>query len=81
MWATSSTSARPWLGRGRDPAVTRFRDVNGTVWFVPNGEIIRVGNQSKNWSRAVIDVDVGYGEDLARVHGPQGHRPRHVGGR
>lgn len=47
--------------------VTRLRDVNGTVWFVPNGEILRVGNQSKNWSRAVVDVGVGYGEDLARV--------------
>ncbi len=47
--------------------VTRLRDVNGTVWFVPNGEILRVGNQSKNWSRAVVDVGVGYSEDLARV--------------
>ena len=47
--------------------MTRLRDVNGTVWFVPNGEILRVGNQSKNWSRAVVDVGVGYSEDLARV--------------
>ncbi|UMG91699.1 mechanosensitive ion channel family protein [Nocardioides sp. TF02-7] len=28
---------------------------------------MRVGNQSQNWSRAVIDVGVGYQEDLARV--------------
>ncbi|WP_122816954.1 mechanosensitive ion channel family protein [Nocardioides pantholopis] len=47
--------------------VTRLRDLNGTVWYVPNGEIMRVGNMSQNWSRAVIDVSVGYGEDLARV--------------
>ena len=47
--------------------MTRLRDVNGIVWFVPNGEIVRVGNQSKNWSRAVIDVGVAYSEDLARV--------------
>jgi small-conductance mechanosensitive channel len=47
--------------------MTRLRDVNGTVWFVPNGEIVRVGNQSKNWSRAVVDVGVAYREDLARV--------------
>lgn len=47
--------------------MTRLRDVNGAVWFVPNGEIMRVGNMSKNWSRAVVDVGVGYGEDLARV--------------
>jgi small-conductance mechanosensitive channel len=47
--------------------VTRVRDVNGTVWYVPNGEILRVGNMSQNWARAVVDVSVGYGEDLARV--------------
>jgi moderate conductance mechanosensitive channel len=47
--------------------MTRLRDVNGTVWYVPNGEIVRVGNQSQNWARAVIDVGVGYGEDLVRV--------------
>ncbi|CAN5489659.1 mechanosensitive ion channel family protein [soil metagenome] len=47
--------------------VTRLRDINGTVWYVPNGEILRVGNQSQNWSRTVLDVGVGYHEDLARV--------------
>jgi small conductance mechanosensitive channel len=47
--------------------VTRLRDLDGTVWYVPNGEIMRVGNMSQNWSRAVIDVSVGYREDLARV--------------
>jgi small-conductance mechanosensitive channel len=47
--------------------VTRLRDLNGTVWYVPNGEILRVGNMSQNWSRAVVDVSVGYAEDLSRV--------------
>ncbi len=47
--------------------VTRLRDINGTVWYVPNGEIMRVGNQSQNWSRTVLDVGVGYHEDIARV--------------
>jgi moderate conductance mechanosensitive channel len=47
--------------------VTRLRDVNGTVWYVRNGEIMRVGNMSQNWARAVLDVKVGYGEDLDRV--------------
>ncbi|MDH2415056.1 mechanosensitive ion channel family protein [Nocardioides sp. CER19] len=47
--------------------VTRLRDVNGTVWYVPNGEILRVGNMSQNWSRAVVDVTVGYREDLGKV--------------
>jgi small conductance mechanosensitive channel len=47
--------------------VTRLRDVNGTVWYVRNGEIMRVGNMSQNWARAVLDVKVGYGEDLDHV--------------
>ena len=47
--------------------VTRLRDLDGTVWYVPNGEIVKVGNKSQNWSRAVVDVGVGYGEDLAHV--------------
>jgi small conductance mechanosensitive channel len=47
--------------------VTRLRDINGTVWYVPNGEILRVGNMSQNWSRAVVDVSVAYTEDLGRV--------------
>ncbi len=47
--------------------VTRLRDVNGTVWYVRNGEILRVGNMSQNWARTVLDVTVGYKEDLVRV--------------
>jgi moderate conductance mechanosensitive channel len=47
--------------------VTRLRDVKGTVWYVRNGEILRVGNQSQGWARAVVDVSVAYGEDLARA--------------
>jgi small conductance mechanosensitive channel len=47
--------------------VTRLRDLNGTVWYVPNGEIMRVGNMSQNWSRAVVDVNVAYHEDLVHV--------------
>jgi small conductance mechanosensitive channel len=47
--------------------ITRVRDINGTVWYVPNGSITRVGNQSQNWAQTVLDVAVGYQEDLARV--------------
>jgi len=49
--------------------VTRLRDVNGTVWYVRNGEISRVGNMSQNWARTVLDIPVAYGEDLARIRG------------
>lgn len=47
--------------------VTRLRALDGTVWYVPNGAITRVGNMSQNWSRAVVDVGVAYHEDIARV--------------
>lgn len=43
---------------------TRLRDIGGTVWFVPNGEIRRVANKSQRWARAVLDVPVAYGADL-----------------
>jgi small-conductance mechanosensitive channel len=46
---------------------TRLRDVQGTVWHVPNGEIRRVGNKSQQWSRALIDFDVAYQTDLAQA--------------
>ncbi len=36
--------------------VTRLRDVEGTVWHVPNGEIKRVGNKAQQWARAVLDI-------------------------
>jgi len=38
--------------------VTKVRDVNGTVWFVRNGEILRVGNMSQGWARIILDVTV-----------------------
>ncbi len=39
---------------------TQLRSVSGTVWHVPNGEIRIVGNRSKHWSRAVLDVEIAY---------------------
>ena len=47
--------------------VTRLRDVNGTVWYIRNGEILRVGNQSQNWARTVLDIPVTPATDLALV--------------
>ena len=49
--------------------VTRLRDTNGTVWYVRNGELYRVGNMSQNWARTVLDVQVSAREDLNRVRG------------
>ncbi len=47
--------------------ITRLRDASGVVWFVRNGEIIRIGNKSEGWAVATIDIPVAYDEDPARV--------------
>jgi moderate conductance mechanosensitive channel len=47
--------------------VTRLRDGSGVVWYVRNGEILRVGNHSQGWSTGIIDVSVAYTEDIPRV--------------
>jgi small conductance mechanosensitive channel len=44
---------------------TRLRDVEGVVWHVSNGTITRVGNQSQQWARALVDVEVAYDADVA----------------
>ena len=43
---------------------TRLRDVSGTLWHIPNGEIRRVGNRSQGWARALVDVEVAYSTDI-----------------
>ena len=40
--------------------VTQLRSVDGSLWFVRNGEIMRVGNMSQNWSRTVLDSTTGH---------------------
>lgn len=46
---------------------TILRNLEGTVHVVPNGEIRVVSNKTKGWSRAVLEIGVGYGEDPDRV--------------
>lgn len=47
--------------------VTRLRDGSGVVWYVRNGEIIRIGNKSQGWSTALVDIPVSYAENLEKV--------------
>jgi moderate conductance mechanosensitive channel len=47
--------------------VTRVRDDDGAIWYLRNGDIQRLGNRSQGWSRATVQVAVGYGEDLDQV--------------
>jgi small conductance mechanosensitive channel len=46
---------------------TQLRDVDGTVWHIPNGEIRRIGNKSQQWARTVLDVEVAYDTDLGQA--------------
>ncbi|WP_106399920.1 mechanosensitive ion channel family protein [Actinocorallia populi] len=47
--------------------ITRLRDVNGVVWYVRNGEITRLGNESQNWGRALLDVPVAADQDVDEI--------------
>jgi small conductance mechanosensitive channel len=40
--------------------VTTVRDSRGVLWYVRNGEIVRVGNKSQGWAMVVVDVPVGF---------------------
>ena len=46
---------------------TKIRSVDGVLWFIRNGEIVRVGNKSQNWSRTVLDVSVAYDTDISKA--------------
>ncbi|WP_307364695.1 mechanosensitive ion channel family protein [Microbacterium murale] len=47
--------------------VTQVRDVNGTLWYVRNGEMLRIGNMSQGWARAIIDLGVPVDADVPEV--------------
>jgi small conductance mechanosensitive channel len=47
--------------------VTQVRDVNGVLWYVRNGEIIRVGNQSQGWSRVILDIPLSYSVNIEKA--------------
>jgi len=47
--------------------ITQVRDVNGTLWFVRNGEVIRLGNMSHGWARVIIDLAIPYDSDVEEI--------------
>ena len=49
--------------------ITRLRDPDGVVWYVRNGEILRIGNRSQGWSTVMVDIPFSYREDIERVLG------------
>jgi small conductance mechanosensitive channel len=48
--------------------VTKVRDAAGTLWYLRNGEILRVGNQTQEWANAVVRVVVGADSGVDVVH-------------
>ncbi|GAA0524092.1 mechanosensitive ion channel protein MscS [Saccharopolyspora subtropica] len=47
--------------------VTTLRDINGTVWYVRNGEILRVGNSSQGFAVAVVDFPISHTSDVQKA--------------
>ncbi|MBF6163397.1 mechanosensitive ion channel family protein [Streptomyces gardneri] len=48
--------------------ITTLRNADGEVITVPNGQIVKVTNLSKDWARAAIDVPVAARADITRVN-------------
>jgi small conductance mechanosensitive channel len=46
---------------------TTLRDLDGTVHHIPHGEIKKVSNFSKDFSRINLNIGVGYGSNLEQV--------------
>ncbi len=44
--------------------ITRVRDAEGVVWYVRNGEILRVGNKSQGWATTMIDLPIAYDQNV-----------------
>lgn len=67
---TITGSAEPAEGTVEDVTlrITTLRNSDGEVITVPNGQIVKVTNLSKDWARAAIDVPVAASADLNRVN-------------
>jgi small conductance mechanosensitive channel len=47
--------------------VTRLRDIEGKVWYVPHGQIQRVANLTQEWAQVVLDVPVDRSSDVTEA--------------
>lgn len=47
--------------------ITTLRDIDGTLWYVRNGEIARVGNMSQGYAVARIEVPVALTADVEQA--------------
>ncbi|OAN40653.1 mechanosensitive ion channel family protein [Mycolicibacterium iranicum] len=67
---TVSGIAQPAEGTVEDVTlrVTKLRSSEGEMYTIPNGQIVKTVNLSKDWARAVIDIPVPASADLNRVN-------------
>lgn len=48
--------------------VTKLRNTDGEVITVPNGQIVKATNLSKDWARAVVDIPLPKNVDMGKVN-------------
>ncbi|MBV8785447.1 MAG: mechanosensitive ion channel family protein [Mycobacterium sp.] len=48
--------------------VTRLRSPDGELFTIPNGQVVKTINLSKDWARAVVDIPVSTAADLNMVN-------------
>lgn len=47
--------------------ITQVRAVDGTLWFIRNGEVLTLGNSSQGWGRALVDITIAADNDFAKA--------------
>jgi small conductance mechanosensitive channel len=58
--------------------VTRLRSSDGELFTIPNGQIVKTVNWSKDWARAVVDIPVQTGADLSVINDVLRHACEHA---
>ena len=43
--------------------ITRLRDASGVIWYVPNGQILRLANRSRGSALVTVDLPIAAGQD------------------
>ncbi len=44
----------------------QLRKFSGELWTIPNGQIANFGNYNKEWTRAMVEVDLAYEQDIEK---------------
>ncbi|GGB16555.1 mechanosensitive ion channel protein MscS [Flexivirga endophytica] len=47
--------------------VTRIRDFEGVVWYIRNGEILRIGNKSQGYATTFVDIPIGVDQSVEKA--------------